>query len=96
MSIANNTHISIGFGITLGRLYYTEGEFFCFLMDNESIKPFATNKVHMMSEYLTETLSKTNAEISWQVSYPSTTPRKKKKKIKDLVLAKSQNITNGY
>jgi|GEM_PF-6001028 len=88
-------HISIGFGINLGRIYYYEREFHAMIMNNVSIIPFSTKKAHIMSEYLTELLSKTTAEIDWKLNYPTTTTHKKKNKIKALLL-EEQTLTKAH
>lgn len=91
----NLVHISIGFGINLGRIYYYEKEFHSTIMDNVAIKPFSTKKAHIMADYLTDALSKSSAEIDWRLNYPTTTTRKKKKKIKDL-LSKEQSLSKSH
>jgi hypothetical protein len=89
----NIVHISLGFGITLGRIYYYyEKEWHCMLMDNIGIVPFSSTKVCSMADYLLGVL--TTTPIDWKFNYPTTTPRKKRK-ITDLLKANT-DITKPY
>jgi len=87
----NIVHISVGFHLTLGRIYYFQNEFHCFLMDNIGLKPFSSRKVVVMADYLLHTLSESNTEIDWRMNYPTHTPKKKQKKIHSLVQIKEIN-----
>ena len=92
--LQNTAHIALGYGCNLARVYYKDREFVCVSMSRESYLPFVTTKLNHMAEYVFELLQTSRSEVDFNFNYPNTFPKRKIKKINQLLKEKncSKNI----
>ena len=82
MPVRNSIHINVSFGLVMGKIYTHENDLIVTLIDNDNIYPFSGN-VKCAAQYLMEKIG--GWEVELKVMHPSTTSRKKKNKIRELI-----------
>ena len=91
MTVSNKIHISLAYGVSLGRVYYDNGELHCISFDNADMSRFSCSTIREMTKYIIKLFESTCATPDLHINYPDTTTRKHVKKIKAIMRLQPEN-----
>jgi len=71
--------IAFGFDVTMGRIYFMNGEFIVMTVDNATVNPFGSKNMSKVADYVFELCSSASSEVDYNIHYNKFGTSKKKK-----------------